>query len=357
VFVNDGQVLTIEAGTVIRARTGQGSASSALIVARGGKIIASGTPEKSIIFTVDGDDLEGSVPLEAKGLWGGLILLGQAPINIAGGEAHIEGIPVYGPRGLFGGSNENDDSGILQYVSIRHSGTNIGEGNEINGLTLAGVGAESTIDHIEVISCADDGVEIFGGNANIKYLIVGLSGGIDPITGQPYTQPVIYNATMVGRNAPEIPHSMLFDRNGGGYVVNSVFLNQAQGLYVEFVEGSQSSYDMLTQENLQIISNMYHDIAAISVASICQISASPGVDVSQQKEFLQNHFTQNNNEIANPGIDINGDHIDPLPKGDVYQNIYPIPDSWFETTIFKGAFYTYNWASGWSLASQAGFID
>ena len=86
VFVNDGQVLTIEAGTVVRAKTGQGTAASALIVARGGKIIARGTSSDPIIFTVEGDDLEGSVPADAQGLWGGLIILGNAPLNLSNGE-------------------------------------------------------------------------------------------------------------------------------------------------------------------------------------------------------------------------------------------------------------------------------
>ncbi|PLW95888.1 MAG: hypothetical protein C0593_12895, partial [Marinilabiliales bacterium] len=98
VFVNDGQTLTIEPGTVIRGKTGQGTEASALVVARGGKIIARGTPEAPIIFTVEGDDLEGSVPLEATGLWGGLIILGNAPLNASGGEAAVEGIAISEPR-------------------------------------------------------------------------------------------------------------------------------------------------------------------------------------------------------------------------------------------------------------------
>ena len=70
VYVNDGQVLTIEPGVVVRAKTGQAENASALIVARGGKIIAQGTAEKPIIFTVEGDDLQGSIPVGASGLWG-----------------------------------------------------------------------------------------------------------------------------------------------------------------------------------------------------------------------------------------------------------------------------------------------
>ncbi len=171
VFVNDGQTLTIEPGTVIRAKTGQGSAASALIVARGGRIIADGTSAEPIIFTCENDDLKGSIQTEAKGLWGGVIILGAASLNNQYGENHIEGIPLSEPRASYGGAFDDDYSGIFRYVSIRHAGTNIGEGNEINGLSLGGVGSGTILGHIEVISNADDGIEFFGGTVNAKYLI------------------------------------------------------------------------------------------------------------------------------------------------------------------------------------------
>jgi hypothetical protein len=173
VFVNDGQVLTIEAGTVIRFREGQGENASALIVARGGRIIARGTPDEPIIFTAEKDDLEDALPVGCKGLWGGLILLANAPVKQPpGNEGYIEGIPPAEPRAYFGGNNPDSDSGVLSYVSIRHGGTNIGDGNEINGLTLAGVGRGTEIDYVEIFSNADDGVEIFGGTVNLRHMAV-----------------------------------------------------------------------------------------------------------------------------------------------------------------------------------------
>lgn len=105
VFVNDGQVLTIEKGAVIRFKPGEADQASALIVARGGKIMAEGTAEEPIVFTAQADDLQGSVPVFAQGLWGGLILLGNAPLNAPGGEAQIEGLPLSEPRGYFGGND------------------------------------------------------------------------------------------------------------------------------------------------------------------------------------------------------------------------------------------------------------
>ena len=140
----DGQTLTIEAGTVIKAKPGQQENASALIVAMGGKLIANGTPGLPIIFTSENDDLAGSVPDEANGLWGGLIMLGKAKTNNATVPKQIEGIPTNETRGQYGGNDNFDNSGQLSYVSIRHGGTDIGEGNEINGLTLGAGGSATT---------------------------------------------------------------------------------------------------------------------------------------------------------------------------------------------------------------------
>ena len=135
VFVDDGAVLIIEAGTIVKAKPGQKENASALIVARGGKIFAEGTPTKPIIFTSENDDIANPTvpPATAKGLWGGLIILGKAQINHPNGVTNIEGIPTTEPRGEYGGTDDEDCSGVLRYVSIRHGGTEIGEGNEING--------------------------------------------------------------------------------------------------------------------------------------------------------------------------------------------------------------------------------
>jgi len=176
IFVNEGQTLTIEPGTVIKGKSGQGTNASALIVARGGKIMAEGTAEHPIIFTSENDNLDGSVGDMEDGLWGGVIILGKAIINTDEGEKQIEGIPESENRGLYGGNNDEDDSGIFKYVSIRHGGTDIGEGNEINGLTLGAVGSKTVIEFVEIFANKDDGVEIFGGKAQLKNIIVAFCG-------------------------------------------------------------------------------------------------------------------------------------------------------------------------------------
>ena len=189
ITVENGAVLTIQPGTVIKGEAGTGANATALLVARGGKIIAEGTPQLPIIFTSIADEITPDMVSQGNfqspnldptvnGLWGGVIVLGNAKISPkpdATGEVssvQIEGIPTSDPSGLYGGNDDTDNSGILKYVSIRHGGTNIGSGNEINGLTLGGVGTGTVIENIEVVSNQDDGVEWFGGSVNTTNLVV-----------------------------------------------------------------------------------------------------------------------------------------------------------------------------------------
>ncbi|MBN2746248.1 MAG: hypothetical protein JXR34_05950 [Bacteroidales bacterium] len=185
ISVVDGVTLTIEAGTVIKGQAGAGSNATALLIARGGKLMAEGTATLPIIFTTVADEITpadvaagnfGSPNLDpvVNGLWGGLIVLGKAPISVSGDavEVQIEGIPTSDPNGLYGGTNAADNSGVLKYISIRHGGTDIGSGNEINGLSLGGVGSGTVIENIEVVSNQDDGVEFFGGAVNVSNLLV-----------------------------------------------------------------------------------------------------------------------------------------------------------------------------------------
>jgi hypothetical protein len=178
ISVVDGVTLTIEPGTIIKGDVGTGANATALIIAQGGKIMAEGTSSSPIIFTSTadniqpGDILSPNLSGELSGLWGGLIVLGKAPISADAISAQIEGIPASDPNGLYGGSSVDDNSGVIKYISIRHGGANIGEGNEINGLTLGGVGNGTTIENVEVVSNQDDGIEWFGGSVNVKNAIV-----------------------------------------------------------------------------------------------------------------------------------------------------------------------------------------
>ena len=392
VFVNPGQTLTIEAGTVIRAKTGQGENATALIIARGGKIIAEGTENEPIIFTVEGDDLEGSVPVESRGLWGGLIILGNAPLNSESGESKIEGIPITEPRGIYGGNSSNDNSGIIKYVSIRHGGTNIGEGNEINGLTLGGVGSGTNIEHVEVISNEDDGFEFFGGTVNCKYLaaafcgddafdfdegyqgkvqfILGIQapylgdnlaehdGGTELVFAQPYSIPQIYNATYIGNNYLRSSKLMTFADNGGGKYLNSIFINQLQGIEVEYVNGINDSYSQFENENLIFENNIFYDIENNNNSLILSAFNHAGDELLNQKMALQNYLFSAGNVVVNPEIEITESDINIIPSGNVSENLATYSDTWYLDVNYKGAFDPSgdNWLNGWSLLSQSGKV-
>lgn len=180
IVVESGATLTIEPGTIVKGEAGSGANATALIVARGGKLMAKGTAAKPIIFTSVADKItlgevaSPNLSNDLVGLWGGVIILGNAKGSFKGNveSFQIEGIPADDTRGLYGGSDDEDNSGEITYISVRHGGSNIGEGNEINGLTLGGVGSGTVISHVEVVANQDDGIECFGGSVNISNALV-----------------------------------------------------------------------------------------------------------------------------------------------------------------------------------------
>ncbi|MFO8021832.1 MAG: hypothetical protein R6U65_05140 [Perlabentimonas sp.] len=197
IAVEDGATLTIEAGTIIKGEAGTGTNATALLVAQGGKLMTEGTAEAPIIFTsvadeitpeqvASGDFKSPNLDLTANGYWGGVLVMGKAPISVAEGTtAQIEGIPTTDENGRYGGDDPEDNSGVIKYISIRHGGSNIGEGNEINGLTLGGVGSGTVIENIEVVANQDDGIEWFGGTVDVKNAVVVYAGddGLDADQG------------------------------------------------------------------------------------------------------------------------------------------------------------------------------
>ncbi|NOY95872.1 MAG: hypothetical protein GXO81_05760 [Chlorobi bacterium] len=174
ISVLTGVTLTIEPGVVIKGKAGTGANATALIIARGATIMAEGTASSPIIFTSIADEImpgeiaSPNLEPDLNGLWGGLIVLGSAPISADAESQQIEGIPASDQNGLYGGTTADDNSGVIKFISIRHGGANIGEGNEINGLTLGGVGSGTIIENVEVVSNQDDGIEWFGGTVNVK---------------------------------------------------------------------------------------------------------------------------------------------------------------------------------------------
>ena len=226
VVVGDGCSLTIEAGTIIKAEDDPGTLASALIVAQGAQIFAEGTETAPIIFTSITDGIQPGEIVSPNltefdnKLWGGLIVLGRAPISAGDGDdvSLIEGIPPGESFGQYGGTDPMDDSGVLRYISVRHGGISIGADNEINGITFGGVGAGTTVENIEVIANLDDGIEWFGGTVNCTNVLVayGEDDGLDidqNYSGTISNAVVITSGATAGDNAFEIdgPEGSLTD--------------------------------------------------------------------------------------------------------------------------------------------------
>lgn len=159
-IMSEGTTLTIPQGTIIKANAGS---DVYVAIAQGAKIIAEGTSSEPIVFT-------SNVATPNAGDWGGLILLGKAPINsVSGGNAtstsEIGGLP-------YGGSDAEDNSGILRYVRVEYSGGAADASSENNGFSFYGVGSGTTVEYIQAFEGKDDGLEFFGGTVNASFISV-----------------------------------------------------------------------------------------------------------------------------------------------------------------------------------------
>ena len=238
VFVEAGALLIMEPGVTVLGETG-----AALVVTRDASIHARGTASAPIVFTSARP--EGT---RASGDWGGVVLLGNAPVNR--GQANVEGIPRDDGRGVFGGNDRRSSCGVLEYVRIEFAGYPIGADNELNGLTLGGCGSETLVRHVQVHRSHDDGIEVFGGVADLKYVLLSHAGddaldwdmgwtgraqflvvqqhpelgdagfegdsSADDPGAEPISRPRIYNVTMVGSGSMNRPQRAMVIRNGSG---------------------------------------------------------------------------------------------------------------------------------------------
>lgn len=270
-FVREGATLTIEPGTEIRGEQG-----SILVITRGAKIVAQGTQERPIVLTT-------AQPAGQKtpGFWGGLLVLGAAPINIntlstpASDEATFEAFPSSIPDGKFGGTDPADDSGVIKYVRIEFAGFNYMADREFNNLTLCGVGSTTVVDFVQVHGGSDDGIEIFGGTVNVKHVVSSQNqdDGFDIDNGwqgkaqfviiqdvahpptlpeasngyeadnhgtaasyaaEPRTEPTVYNVTLVGDHGYTgvASFAAVFRRGAGGHYWNHLWQGFPKGIEI-----------------------------------------------------------------------------------------------------------------------------
>jgi hypothetical protein len=407
IFVESGATLTIEPGTVIKGRAKSNPAdATALVITRGARINANGTVTAPIIFTAESDNLSTSNPNlteSDRGLWGGVVILGRARINTVSGQGNVEGIATTDPRGTYGGTDDDDNSGLLRYAQIKHSSAIVAPNVELNALTLAGVGRGTTIEYIDAYAANDDGVEFFGGTVNTKFMIssfndddnfdwdegfrgkgqfwfaigapdkgnqaMEMDGGTTPEDGQPYAIPEIYNATLLGSGATSansLSSGLIFRDNSGGKLYNSIihdYRTYAVRIETESAQ-SQDSAKRLAAGDLAITNNIFGSFGAGTTDATLFLSpnATTGGAVPATN-YTADHIKANNRINTDPqltGISrTRNKGLDPRPAAGspaLTGAKTPPSDGFFAQTDYIGAFKTANWAKGWSAISQLGYL-
>ncbi|MEH6409438.1 MAG: hypothetical protein V7741_02845 [Hyphomonas sp.] len=246
----DPASLTIEAGVTIFS----GSGADYIVVNRGSQIFSNGTKENPVVLTSEAD-VTGTQPNpeNAIGEWGGLVILGRAPINRCRNAATpatvdcdnvVEG--VTNPDAVYGGAVPTDNSGSLRYTVVKHSGFEVTTGNELNGITLAGVGTGTTVDYVQVHNSSDDGIEFFGGGVNAKHLV--LTGADDDSldTDNGYNGSLQYvvvkQRTAGGDNMVEASSVAGISPPSDAKVSNFTFLGEAGGNAFRLNTGTVGTY-------------------------------------------------------------------------------------------------------------------
>ena len=408
IFVKSGATLTIEPGTTILGTTNVGNNTrGSLVITRTGKIHAEGTAEAPIVMTAKEErDFEGTVdeldPAAGDGgYWGGLIILGNAPINYYTGpttnanEFSIEGFPAGSTSDiLYGGTNAADNSGVVKYVSIRFGGYVYATNKEINGLTMGGVGSGTTIENIEVVSNTDDGVEIFGGTVNTKRIAVafcqddsfdldeGHSGshqfwfaiqnangefgdrggewdggnGSDAVrTGTPYTTATIYNATFIGNSGTSGTN------NNAAFYLDDYFAGQLHNSVI--TEFSGNAIDKASdgvgngtapQPAASVFSNNTWGTFGGTAGLLATLNASGSPSGTGNSAINTDPMLRGISRTANGGLDPRPQAGSPLLTA--ARSAFPARSNSFEQVDYRGAFGDSNWLDGWSYLSQKGYL-
>jgi hypothetical protein len=442
IYVPNGKTITINPGTVIKGIPNPGgdpAQAVALVIERGGKIFASGSPDCQIVFTASADPLDGSYGVSHHGDWGGVVILGRAKNNLTlanatstfggtctgatcfgtgVGTGFIEGFTAADSRNQYGGTDDDDNSGVVKYVSIRHAGAiiNAANGNELNGLTLGSVGRGTTIEHVEIISSNDDGIEFFGGSVNIKYVaclfgmddmfdwdqgwtgkaqfLFGLASdnvttfsadngfeadADDQKTGAlPLSHPVIYNATLISNGdinqnvADNSAHAGINAKEfTQGEIYSSIFSNFETGFNMQKTAGTRASgveaYNNWTGGSLIVSCNSF--IGNVEGLKIDKSKTSDGVAplASDNTKFT----TTDNNVVgaSATGYDytyelntstnavLNNNTFDAVPNPALASSCIPPADGFFNQTNYKGAFAAgqKSWLSDWAYAATLQF--
>lgn len=398
VYVNNGAILTIEKGSIIKSDITE---KGALIVERGSKLIAEGTPAEPIVFT------SGKAPGErAAGDWGGIILLGKAPTNRPTSPAPIiEG----GVNRPFGGTDPADNSGILKYVRIEFSGIAAEPNSEINGLTCGGVGTGTILEYIQVSYGADDAYEFFGGTVNAKNLVAyatydddydfdfGYSGKIQfavslrdkpadtdqangiecdndgtGTTATPFTRPQLSNLTLIGPydttgSSANHGFSNRWRRSTRFALNNSILLGHRMAGFS--MESGNTVKDYYTNGESQFKNNVIavytkpFNVDSSGARAITSYPANPlsptdrAAMISEAIGLVRTKAEAEGNTVFNsrdevlltdpfnfPAPDFRPKAGSPAASGASFTGL----DNFFTPTTYRGAFGSTNWTEGWA---------
>ncbi len=413
VYVRPGATLTIQPGVVVKGKAAPsgstGDLTSGIVVMQGGRLVADGLSTAPVIFTAEVDNVDDRFDLDEtnRGLWGGVVLLGRATNNR--GVRNVEGIPVsndtrYGCDGVVIVCDDNDDSGVLRYVSIRHAGFGFEPNSEINGLTMGGVGRGTVIDHVEVFANSDDSFEWFGGTVDTRHLVAAFSGddefdwdtgftgrgqwwfsikastgetgrcfeadgAASPFTATPLSNPTITNVTCIGAGVSGTPGgsdagspTFLFRENTQGKLYNSVATDWTNmGLQIEDTgDPLTSSRSRFDDGSLDLRTNVWWAFGA--GAGFADLIA--GVDAALEAAVAER------NQLADPQlVSINraqSGTLDPRPvpggtaaSGADFSHV-PLQDGFFSATTYRGAFEpgVTSWLAGtWSVLATNGYLS
>ena len=434
IYVPNGKTLTIMPGTVIKGNPGVAANATCLLVEVGGKIFASGSPTCQIVFTAAADNLDGTFPIASNGQWGGVLIAGKATNNltlaangpfqpgvgdgklcVADGIGTFEGFASTNSKDQFGVTpaqfDDNDNSGILKYVSIRYAGAILQVGGEINALSLGSVGRGTTIEHLEIISSADDGIEFWGGTVNIKYYANlfgnddnfdwddGYSGKVQFVfslktdnsantandngfecdaddqksNNTPRSHPIIYNATMVGNNKTHLnyvsdesgPAGIMAKELTEGEIYNSVIANYEYGCEIKkaLVTGrTQQVYDNWQAGTFVVKCNTFVnctnpltiDKAAPLAADLTKFNTTDmNTSVGSVAGFDYTFTVNNNTNIVSHKTD-----LIPNPALSIAGCPTPPADGFYSVANYRGAFAPtgQTWLSPWAYSVVAAAV-
>jgi hypothetical protein len=386
-----GATLTVEPGTVLFGQSG----NDYVVVHRDAKIIAEGTQSKPIIMT-SLQDVKGEET--SAGQWGGMVILGNAPSNKCpsdGSECalQIEGV---GEGAVFGGTDFEDDSGVLKYVVVKYAGFEIAPDNELNGITFGGVGSGTTVDYIQVHANADDGVEFFGGAVNIKHLVLtanqddsidwdnGYKGMMQHVyvehaknagvanraieadndgstpNKEPQSNPTIANMTIIGNNfntADKDSEGIYLREGTAAKIFNTVVTGPSEmGECMEFEGGDTSSVTVDNANSGKIV--MQNVVMACSNGeNFKNAKASDGSTLLD----LAAWFTAETSNIISTSIllDENGipDANSLLIAPDAGQDVANTQNAFFDSVDYIGAFDgSTDWRQGWAFGFGGGVV-